>query len=663
MSSFDRFLLVEKPKIVAPVFFDDSSYEVVIFSPEANVADICACKELTDRLDTSDEPDVYLRIPGKSDSKLDLEALLAKYAEGDSKSTFFLRSSSLEESPVEHVDASVAQHLRRGKKEDLESRIVVFPKNRESRSRRSEVNPFAEPEDFGGKEPFPPPPEEVTVGSPSAATEIVSSSPPKGSPESSLVADVPPSSVPASQPDEPFDFRSRPRSFARSFNEGLAASASPPPPTKDGSVSSSSAPLPKVAVGGGSGLRDARSASIRSQASLPPKQHLRQHTIEKLEVSKKFSAEVVTSSRSLNFGLSDDELEDAVNKEEPPALLGPRAEDNPEEAGSTPGALETEGAVPEVAGETEQADLQSHFERLAVGQVTVQTPPRKLPTKKPNPPRILGKTGPLAVPSPSALRVILVRASARRESHVIREVSLSGILLVLRDGLWVLKDEEQRKDVSFLADAPGPHENLKVEDVDLPGALLARFLSADKRWVICQKPAGEVTPASVVHRTGAAGQEDAGDDGFILDTSTDGADSEDDFANPSALWAPTPLPLLPERTRDETRERSATTSSTASQGESRATLEERLLAALENLKKGVEAVTEWFNHPESQSAPPHEGDYISDSDSESDVVREETDVGPSSSFFSFFLSWLEFLRFFFILVPKGHLVRCEKQAL
>ena len=117
----------------------------------------------------------------------------------------------------------------------------------------------------------------------------------------------------------------------------------------------------------------------------------------------------------------------------------------------------------------------------------------KLPGKKANPSKALGKAAPLVVSSPSLLRVTLTKATAKRETLVVKEISLSGIVLVLKDGLWVVKDEEQAKSVPFVGDAPGTLDNAKIEDVDLPGSYLARYLAAEKLWVVCQKSPEQIS--------------------------------------------------------------------------------------------------------------------------------------------------------------------------
>ena len=129
----------------------------------------------------------------------------------------------------------------------------------------------------------------------------------------------------------------------------------------------------------------------------------------------------------------------------------------------------------------------------------------KSPGKKANPSRALGKAAPLIVSSPSVLRVTLTKATAKRETLVVKEISLSGTVLALRDGVWVVKDEEQAKSVPFVGDAPGAQENAKIEDIELPGSYLARYLAAEKLWVVCQKSPEQI---SLSQRLDAEGSSD-----------------------------------------------------------------------------------------------------------------------------------------------------------
>lgn len=69
-SPSDHFFFLQKTKQVFSIFFDDSSFEIIVCGPNLTVADICAHKPLISRLDDPTEANLFERIPGRRGSFL-----------------------------------------------------------------------------------------------------------------------------------------------------------------------------------------------------------------------------------------------------------------------------------------------------------------------------------------------------------------------------------------------------------------------------------------------------------------------------------------------------------------------------------------------------------------------------------------------------------------
>lgn len=283
--------------------------------------------------------------------------------------------------------------------------------------------------------------------------------------------------------------------------------------------------------------------------------------VERLQPIKKFAAEMVTDSRSLGFGVLE--------------------KDDSEGTPTTTGVSSTTAADTKTKDQVSQSPKSRAGDRgggsgsEAAIIVPQHSPtPKKAAGKRANP----SASGTLVISSPAVLRVSL---PAKREAPVVKEISLSGIVLVYRDGQWVLRDEARAQDIPSLRDAPGLQEGLKVDDVDLPGPFIARYLYGDKKWWVCYKQIDQFSVLPV------GGGEDGGEDGeeSVLDDMTEETPLEV-VAMGTFSRISTEEPAIPPR------EMVMTSAEYVTKAVSSPSV--KLFAGLNELAKAAEVVLQWF---------------------------------------------------------------------